>query len=43
MTDADFHQGTKKRYCEVVGKKMAYSELGSGPPIVFLHGNPASS
>lgn len=33
----------EKRYCEVLGKKMAYSELGSGPPIVFLHGNPASS
>jgi haloalkane dehalogenase len=22
---------------------MAYSELGSGPPVVFLHGNPAAS
>jgi len=32
-----------KQFCEVLGKKMAYSELGSGPPVVFLHGNPASS
>ena len=29
--------------CEVDGKRMAYVELGEGPPIVFLHGNPASS
>jgi len=27
----------------VSGKKMAYVELGSGDPIVFLHGNPTSS
>jgi haloalkane dehalogenase len=32
-----------KQFCEVFGKQMAYSELGSGPPVVFLHGNPASS
>jgi haloalkane dehalogenase len=32
-----------KQFCEVFGKKMAYSELGSGPTVVFLHGNPASS
>ncbi len=32
-----------KQFCEVLGKKMAYSELGSGPSVVFLHGNPASS
>jgi haloalkane dehalogenase len=32
-----------KQFCEVFGKKMAYSELGSGSPVVFLHGNPASS
>jgi haloalkane dehalogenase len=32
-----------KQFCEVLGKKMAYSELGSGPPVVLLHGNPASS
>jgi len=32
-----------KQFCEVHGKRMAYTELGSGPPVVFLHGNPASS
>jgi haloalkane dehalogenase len=32
-----------KQFREVLGKKMAYSELGNGPPVVFLHGNPASS
>jgi haloalkane dehalogenase len=32
-----------KQFCEVLGKKMAYSDFGSGPPVVFLHGNPASS
>jgi haloalkane dehalogenase len=32
-----------KQYCEVLGKKMAYSEFGDGTPVVFLHGNPASS
>ena len=28
---------------EVLGRKTAYAEVGSGDPIVFLHGNPASS
>jgi pimeloyl-ACP methyl ester carboxylesterase len=32
-----------KQFCEVLGKRMAYSEAGHGPPIVFVHGNPASS
>ena len=32
-----------KKYVEVKGKRMAYSELGSGDPIVFQHGNPTSS
>jgi haloalkane dehalogenase len=32
-----------KKRCDVFGRQMAYSELGSGPPVVFLHGNPASS
>jgi haloalkane dehalogenase len=32
-----------KQFREVLGKKMAYSELGSGPPVLFLHGNPVSS
>ncbi len=32
-----------KRKIEVLGKQMAYVELGSGEPVVFLHGNPTSS
>jgi haloalkane dehalogenase len=32
-----------KEYVEVHGRKMAYIEVGSGDPIVFLHGNPTSS
>ncbi len=33
----------EKRTAQVLGKQMAYVEVGSGPPIVFLHGNPTSS
>ena len=32
-----------KKFCDVHGKRMAYVELGSGAPVVFLHGNPTSS
>lgn len=32
-----------KQSIDVLGKKMAYVEMGSGAPIVFLHGNPTSS
>lgn len=32
-----------KKHIEVHGRKMAYSEMGEGDPIVFLHGNPTSS
>jgi len=32
-----------KRSVEILGKKMAYVEVGEGAPIVFLHGNPTSS
>lgn len=32
-----------KKYCNVLGKRMAYIDEGSGDPIVFLHGNPTSS
>ena len=32
-----------KKYVEVLGKKMAYCEIGEGDPIVFQHGNPTSS
>ena len=32
-----------KNTINVNGKRMAYAEIGSGNPIVFLHGNPTSS
>ena len=32
-----------KKYIEVLGKKMAYCEIGEGDPIIFQHGNPTSS
>ena len=32
-----------KKYTQVLGKRMAYVEVGEGDPIVFLHGNPTSS
>ncbi len=32
-----------KKYAEVLGRRMAYVEVGAGDPIVFLHGNPTSS
>jgi len=32
-----------KQYLTVKGKQMAYHDVGSGDPVVFLHGNPTSS
>ena len=32
-----------KQYVDVDGKRMAYHEVGDGPTVVFLHGNPTSS
>ncbi len=32
-----------KKKIEVLGKQMAYVEMGEGDPIVFQHGNPTSS
>jgi len=32
-----------KKFCEVEGRRLAYVEVGSGRPIVLLHGNPTSS
>ena len=32
-----------KKTIDVLGKSMAYVELGEGDPIVFQHGNPTSS
>lgn len=33
----------EKKYAEVLGHQMAYIDEGEGRPVVFLHGNPASS
>ena len=33
----------RKSYCKVKGRRLAYAEIGSGKPIVLLHGNPTSS
>ncbi|HZR83993.1 MAG TPA: haloalkane dehalogenase [Candidatus Binatia bacterium] len=33
----------RKKRVSVLGREMAYVEVGSGDPIVFLHGNPTSS
>jgi haloalkane dehalogenase len=33
----------QKKRQEVLGQEMAYVEVGSGDPIIFLHGNPTSS
>ena len=33
----------QKQTVEVLGKRMAYVEMGRGDPVVFLHGNPTSS
>jgi haloalkane dehalogenase len=41
MTNAAFPY--PKKFQEVFGLQMAYAEVGSGDPIVFLHGNPTSS
>jgi haloalkane dehalogenase len=32
-----------KKHLAILGSKMAYVDVGSGDPIVFLHGNPTSS
>jgi len=33
----------KKNYKEVLGRKIAYVDLGEGDPIILIHGNPTSS
>src|ERR1051326_8586038 len=41
MTSAKFPY--QKKSASILGRRMAYMEVGSGDPIVFLHGNPTSS
>lgn len=36
-------QEHEKKTIEVLGKRMAYVEMGEGNPIIFQHGNPTSS
>ena len=33
----------EKKFATVDGKRIAYVDVGSGDPIVLLHGNPTSS
>ena len=33
----------QKQRCRILGREMAYVEVGKGDPIVLLHGNPTSS
>ena len=33
----------EKKFVNVLGRRMAYVEMGKGDPIVFQHGNPTSS
>jgi haloalkane dehalogenase len=33
----------EKKRTTVLGRSMTYVEVGTGDPIVFLHGNPTSS
>ena len=40
---SDKEKKMTKKYMEILGKKMAYLDEGSGQSIVFLHGNPTSS
>ncbi|MEL6497625.1 MAG: haloalkane dehalogenase [Planctomycetota bacterium] len=43
MTTSESSTRYTKQYKAVLGKRMAYIDVGSGDPIVFLHGNPTSS
>ncbi len=46
MSDArsiETNHPAKKQKVDVHGLEMAYVEIGSGEPILFLHGNPTSS
>ncbi len=33
----------RKKFAEIDGRRVAYIDVGTGDPIVFLHGNPTSS
>lgn len=42
MSDIDTRE-PEKSFIDVLGKRMAYVEMGEGDPILFQHGNPTSS
>ncbi len=39
----DLPSTPEKKFVEVLGKRMAYVEMGTGETIIFQHGNPTSS
>ena len=43
MSDTISTREHEKKTIEVLGKRMAYVEMGEGDPIIFQHGNPTSS
>jgi len=43
VTSAAYPYQNQKHRRQVLGRNMAYVELGDGDPIVLLHGNPTSS
>ncbi len=43
ITDISAADPHPRRHVNVAGVEMAYVDVGSGDPIVFLHGNPTSS
>jgi haloalkane dehalogenase len=43
IKENDVLESGDKRFVEIYGVSMAYRDIGSGDPIVFLHGNPTSS
>ena len=43
MSEISPELGYEKRRIDVLGRSMAYVDVGEGDPIVFLHGNPTSS
>ena len=42
-TDMNSSKAPDKRFVDVLGRRMAYVEMGEGDPVVFQHGNPTSS
>ena len=43
MTPISTEEASYRKYLPVLGTTMAYVDVGSGDPIVFLHGNPTPS